>query len=102
MTGQRKLQKMYGNVLDKFEEESNFWEAALSELQLQLDYDEAQLAKIPRGCPVLFIANHPYGVLDGLIICYLATKSRRRFKILIGSSRISVRAPRYSRDSTEH
>jgi putative hemolysin len=86
LTGRRKLEKMYGNLLDRFEEEHNFWEAALSELQLNLNYDERQLAKIPRGHPVVFVANHPYGVLDGLIICYLATKSRRRFKILIHSA----------------
>lgn len=84
LTGKRKLEKLYANLLN---EESNhtFWEAALKQLQLKLDYDPAQLAKIPQSGPIVFVANHPFGVLDGLIICHLAARTRQNFKILINS-----------------
>ena len=63
-----------------------FWEAALSQLQVQLEYDRTQLDKIPRRGPIIFIANHPFGVIDGLIVCHLASKIRPNFKILINSA----------------
>ncbi len=83
LTGRRKLEKLYTGLLDELGGDATFWEAALSQLQLNLEYDETQLAKIPRSGPVVFIANHPFGVLDGLIICHLAAKTRQHFKIVI-------------------
>jgi len=77
------LERMYTNVIDGQDNEASFWEAALGQLQLDVAYDENQLAKVPRCRPVVFIANHPYGVLDGIIICHIAATTRHRFKILI-------------------
>lgn len=83
LTGRRRLEKMYNNVIDGRDSQASFWEAALGQLELDVAYDENQLAKVPRCRPVVFIANHPYGVLDGIIICHIAAKTRHRFKILI-------------------
>ncbi|MEW5958075.1 MAG: lysophospholipid acyltransferase family protein [Chloroflexota bacterium] len=83
LTGQRKLEQLYTKVVDDRRDKTSFWAAALEQLQLNVEYDEAQLAKVPRCRPVVFIANHPYGVLDGIIICHLAARTRQRFKILI-------------------
>lgn len=81
--GVRKLEKLYARVLDQHESEDNFWKIALQELQIRLDYDESQLAKVPRNGPVIFIANHPFGLLDGLTLCYLASIARGDFRILL-------------------
>lgn len=89
LSGKRKLQKLYNNVLDKGEDVS-FWEAALAQLQVEVEVDSVQLDKIPRSGPVLFIANHPYGVIDGLIICNIAAQTRQRFKILTNSALCKV------------
>ncbi len=86
LSGQRKIEKLYANVLEEEGGELSFWEAALEQLQLDVIYNEAQLRKIPRQGPVVFIANHPYGVLDGIIICHLAVKTRGHFQILINSA----------------
>jgi putative hemolysin len=86
LTGQRKLQHLYGELLDELEEKETFWQAALAQLQVKLDYDQAQLAKIPSSGPIILIANHPFGVLDGLAICQLAAGIRPQFKILIHSA----------------
>lgn len=58
---------------------------ALAQLQVTADYDEAQAAKIPRTGPLVFIANHPFGLIDGMILCNLAMMTRGDFKILIYS-----------------
>jgi len=85
LTGQRKLANVYDTVLQRIPETEShaIWPAALNELAITVDYDAAQLRKVPTDGPLVLIANHPYGVLDGLIICHLAAQLRTNFKILI-------------------
>lgn len=83
LSGRKKLEKIYESVLDGHAGGSSFWEAALRELDINLECDLQVLEEIPRSGPVIFVANHPYGVLDGLTICYLASRARPNFKILI-------------------
>jgi len=72
--GQRKLKKLY------FQHQKSV--AAIRLLKLNVQYDEAELALTPKTGPVLFIANHPYGVLDGITLTWLATKMRPDTKVL--------------------
>ncbi|MCB0061046.1 MAG: lysophospholipid acyltransferase family protein [Caldilineaceae bacterium] len=85
LTGQRELARVYDTVLNTVpaDHDHAIWPTALQKLQIHPDYDQAQLAKVPQEGPLILIANHPYGVLDGLIICHLAAQLRRDFKILI-------------------
>jgi putative hemolysin len=85
MSGRRKLEQLYRAALDRLDRqpEVTFWEAALDVLQVNLDYNPARLAAIPRRGPLIFIANHPFGVLDGLAVCHLAAKARGDFRILL-------------------
>ncbi len=86
LTGQRKLARTCDTLLDDLSDDEDthrIWPRALQELQVHAAYDRHQLAKVPKSGPVVLIANHPYGVLDGLIICHLAAQLRSDFKILI-------------------
>lgn len=94
LTGQRHLERVYDQVL-AVQDQQEFWSTALRELRVAASYDQAQLAKAPSSGPVILIANHPYGVLDGLIICHLAAQIRPEFKILINSA--LCREPRMER-----
>ncbi len=82
MGGQRKLQKLYFQHQKSVGEGENFFDAAVRLLKLNVKFDEAELAKTPATGPVLFIANHPYGVLDGITLTWLATKVRPDTKVL--------------------
>lgn len=84
--GVRKLEKRYAKVLDRYGQSGDFWQLALEELEIQLDYDRQQLAKIPPTGPLIFIANHPFGLLDGLSMCHLATVARGDFRIMLHSA----------------
>ena len=63
----------------------NFWDAAVRKLELQLRYNEEGLASWPRTGPLVVVSNHPFGVLDGLVICHLVAKVRTDFRVLTNS-----------------
>lgn len=85
LSGRKRIERLYAEVIQEWGINGSFWELAIEKLQLDLEINRQQLAKVPPEVPVLFIANHPFGVLDGIIICQLAHSVRRDFRILINS-----------------
>ena len=49
---------------------------------LSLDIKSGALTNIPRNGPIVLIANHPYGILDGFIMGYIFARRRSDFRIL--------------------
>lgn len=80
--GQRKLKRIYDEHQRSVEGGEGFFAAALRLLKMKVEYDAEALAKTPAEGPVLFIANHPYGVLDSITLTWLATKVRPDTKVL--------------------
>ena len=82
MGGQRKLKKLYLQHQKSVKGGENFFSAAIRLLRMKVEFDEQALALTPATGPVLFISNHPYGVLDGITLTWLATKIRPDTKVL--------------------
>lgn len=80
--GQRKLKRIYLQHQKSLKAGENFFDAAIRLLRMRVEFDDAALAATPPAGPVLFIANHPYGVLDGITLTWLATKVRPDTKVL--------------------
>lgn len=85
LVGQRELMQLYLRNRAAPVRDEPFFEAGLRHLCLGLAYDEAKLAAIPKEGPLIFVSNHPYGVLDGIGACVLAGRARGDFRILINS-----------------
>ena len=51
-----------------------FWDVILARYGLSLQISAGSLDMIPREGPVVLLANHPYGILDGLVLPLNCTK----------------------------
>jgi putative hemolysin len=80
--GQRKLKRLYYRHIDNLRRGESFFDSAMRLLNINVSYDDAALAAIPKTGPVIFISNHPYGVLDGITLTWLALKARPDTKVL--------------------
>ena len=54
----------------------------LSEMRIDFRVDSADQSRIPATGPVVVVANHPYGVLDGVLLTVLLTRARPDVKVL--------------------
>ena len=84
-TGQPELKRLYVQNQRYPRAHESFWQAAVRSLALDVRYDAAALAHVPKTGPVVFVANHPYGVLDGIVISWLIEKVRPDFMVLTHS-----------------
>ena len=82
ITGQPELKRMYLEHQNNPKPGESFWEAAISKLRLSIDLNESDMSEIPATGPVIIVANHPFGVLDGLMVCWLVSRVRKDFKVL--------------------
>ena len=82
VTGKRKLQKIYNEFSKKNTSPRHFWTGILKSMNINIIDNSEQGIKIPAQGPLIMIANHPFGIIDGLIMCSLASKVRSDFKIL--------------------
>ncbi|MEO8019345.1 MAG: GNAT family N-acyltransferase [Pseudomonadota bacterium] len=60
---------------------AQFAATALQKLAIQIQHDPAELDSVPRTGRLIFIANHPFGALDGLIAIALLGALRPDLKI---------------------
>lgn len=83
LTGRDYLQNIYNQLHEEDPDPYKVWGSALKKLNIGMDYDASQLDKIPSEGPVIFVANHPFGVVDGVIFCHLVTRKRKDYFILV-------------------
>ena len=82
ITGRIGLIKRAANYDIEVASGKNFWEVIVDRYDLKLDLISGSLDNIGKRGPVVVVSNHPYGILDGLIMGYILSKTRGDFRIL--------------------
>jgi putative hemolysin len=84
-TGRLSLIRRAEGYEDEIAGGRSFWEVIPERFGLSLDVVGGSLANIPSQGPLILIANHPYGILDGLMMGHLLDRLRGDFRILANS-----------------
>ncbi|WP_116131487.1 lysophospholipid acyltransferase family protein [Tropicimonas sp. IMCC34043] len=63
----------------------DFWGVMVARYGLSLDVVGGSIDNIPTEGPLVMIANHPYGILDGLMMGHVLSAVRGDFRILANS-----------------
>ena len=85
VTGRLSLIRRAAGYEDDVAQGQNFWDVIVDRYGLSLEIIGGALANIPANGPLVLIANHPYGILDGLMMGHLLHKVRGDFRILANS-----------------
>ena len=62
-----------------------FWRQALDLLGIKLLTSESEISRIPKKGPLVIVANHPHGLVDGMVLAELIGNVRTDYKILTRS-----------------
>jgi putative hemolysin len=90
-TGRLRLIKRARGYEDEVGAGRTFFDVMADRYGLSLDVVGGSLRNIPRDGPLIMIANHPYGILDGLMLGHMLSTTRGDFKIMANA--VFNRAP---------
>ena len=82
LTGKLKLKKLYDEYLSENRPPQYFWDDAVSKLNLKIKTNFKEGSHIPKNGRLIVIANHAFGVADGVSICSVISKVRQDYKMI--------------------
>lgn len=81
-TGRLRLIRQAKGYEHEVEAGRDFWAVMVERYGLSLDIVGGSLSSIPSEGPLILVANHPYGILDGLMMGHILSEVRGDFRIL--------------------
>lgn len=82
LTGKIKLKKLYDQYLLENNPPENFWNDAVKKLKFNLKTNFQEGSFIPKTGRLIIVANHAFGVADGVSLCSVVSNIRQDYKIL--------------------
>ena len=83
LSGRRSVEGIYHRLKREPFEPQRFFGRALELADIRYRTTGTDETLLPRQGPLVLVANHPFGVVDGLILCDIASRLRGDFRILI-------------------
>ncbi len=59
-----------------------FWPATMAVMGIDIQTPDSELENIPKTGPVVLVANHPHGLVDGMILADIIGRRRDDYRIL--------------------
>jgi putative hemolysin len=81
-TGKLRLKKIYEEYISESNPPQNFWNDAVKKLKLNIIPHYHTLDRIPKHGSIIIVANHAFGVVDGVSICSIVSKIRSDYKMI--------------------
>lgn len=82
LTGRPRLLRMALGYEDEVQAGRNFWEVMQERYRITMEFQDGGLENIPRTGPLVLVANHPYGILDGMAMGRILSETREDFRII--------------------
>ena len=82
MTGKKKLENLYNQYSKSNNDPRMFWSDILNLMNISIIDKSNKKLSIPKDGALMVIANHPFGIIDGLILCSIISHTRGDFKIM--------------------
>ena len=80
------INETYANYLRKLEDgslgDTNFFVGVLRSMGVSYEVSQEDLDRIPKTGPLMVVANHPFGGIDGLILGAILTQARPDVRLL--------------------
>jgi putative hemolysin len=83
MSGRLAVESIYQRLKDAEFNPYTFFARALELADIEYRLRGVCESTLPKSGPLVLIANHPFGVVDGLMLCDIASRLRGDFRILI-------------------
>jgi len=82
LTGKLKLKKIYDEYVLEDNPPENFWIDAVKKLNFKLQTNYQDGSFIPTKGRLIIVANHAFGVADGVSLCSVVSNIRQDYKII--------------------
>ncbi|MEM7529365.1 MAG: lysophospholipid acyltransferase family protein [Pseudomonadota bacterium] len=82
LTGRQRLLRMALGYENEVSAGRDFWEVMQERYRITMDFRNGGLENIPREGPLVIVANHPYGILDGMAMGRMLSATRDDFRII--------------------
>tara|TARA_B100001093_G_scaffold347977_1_gene332627 strand:- start:5887 stop:6798 length:912 start_codon:yes stop_codon:yes gene_type:complete len=83
--GRKHIEKIYKNLKKGPFDVGRFFTEAFGATRIERRYRGVDPKTISDVGPLVFVANHPFGIVDGLALCDIALQARGDFRIMIHS-----------------
>jgi putative hemolysin len=84
-TGRDKLESVYRRLKDRPFAIESFFGDAISAGKIRVNHRGILPIDIDIDGPIIFLANHPFGIIDGIVLCDIAAQIRGDLRILLHS-----------------
>jgi putative hemolysin len=86
LSGRARFERIYRDWQQKPQDANEtIFTSAIKELGVKYEVSAAELAHIPAKGPLLVVSNHPFGIVDGLLIGHLISTRRADIKLICHS-----------------